>query len=95
MKSALCSYFKHTPVDQRYIIYLVPWKFTLMVPYRGKLRVLVPGAGLGRLAWDVASLGMIERRDRSWLRVNVHCHRIFMSRKRVLPLHAISIFLYP
>ncbi|PFH48332.1 hypothetical protein AMATHDRAFT_5912 [Amanita thiersii Skay4041] len=24
---------------------------------RGKLRVLVPGAGLGRLAWDVAALG--------------------------------------
>ncbi|KAF8625858.1 hypothetical protein AX17_006754 [Amanita inopinata Kibby_2008] len=24
---------------------------------RGKLRVLVPGAGLGRLAWDVANLG--------------------------------------
>ncbi|KAF8622452.1 hypothetical protein AX15_007002 [Amanita polypyramis BW_CC] len=24
---------------------------------RGKLRVLVPGAGLGRLAWDVARLG--------------------------------------
>jgi len=25
---------------------------------RGKLRVLVPGAGLGRLAFDVASMGM-------------------------------------
>lgn len=25
--------------------------------FRGKLRVLVPGAGLGRLAWDIANLG--------------------------------------
>lgn len=28
---------------------------------RGKLRVLVPGAGLGRLAWDVAKLGELMR----------------------------------
>ncbi|KAF5373492.1 hypothetical protein D9615_009483 [Tricholomella constricta] len=30
---------------------------TVPLEERGKLRVLVPGAGLGRLAWDVASMG--------------------------------------
>ena len=39
------------------------WMKTLSV--RGELRVLVPGAGLGRLAWDIAHLGKHTRLDKS------------------------------
>jgi hypothetical protein len=33
---------------------LIPFSF------RRKLKVLVPGAGLGRLAYDVAKMGMVQ-----------------------------------
>ncbi len=39
------------------------WMKTLFI--RGELRVLVPGAGLGRLAWDIAHLGKHTRLNES------------------------------
>ena len=38
-----------------------PDALTDIRPSRYKLRVLVPGAGLCRLAWDVANLGAVLR----------------------------------
>lgn len=34
---------------------------SVLMTIRAKLRVLVPGAGLGRLAYDIAGLGQPER----------------------------------
>ena len=59
---------------------------------RYNFRVLVPGAGLGRLAYDVAKLGrflslLFHFRDRFPV-------RLFVSGKRVFTLHAAHLILY-
>jgi hypothetical protein len=63
MKDALIEYFAAVPLEARSFPTFVKEFFLhlttiLYVIIRRKLRVLVPGAGLGRLAYEVAKLGM-------------------------------------
>ena len=56
MIDALTKHFSHVPPDERF----VPPQNSLSVltpTHRGNVRVLVPGAGLGRLAYDITKLG--------------------------------------
>ena len=58
---------------------------------RKRLRVLVPGAGLGRLAYDVASLGAFLASDSHTCTFEVHCSRFHMPRQRIFALHAFGL----
>ena len=63
-------------------------------PIRRTLRVLVPGAGLGRLAYDVAKLGM-HISAHTIVIFNIWESRIRLPRQRILALHAfILIFCF-
>lgn len=61
MKQALLAHFAHVPEEERYgercsqVFAAAAYECTCP---RVKLRVLVPGAGLCRLAWDVANMGL-------------------------------------
>lgn len=61
---------------------------------RTKLRVLVPGAGLGRLAYDVANMGMSLYVLLAPLINESGTPRIYMSGKRVFALYAPRFLLY-
>lgn len=67
MKEALLAHFAQVSDEERYHnLFLTPYLATLIRPsseYRSQLRVLVPGAGLCRLAWDVAKLGLCCKTD--------------------------------
>ena len=68
------------------------WHASSQTKSRHNFRVLVPGAGLGRLAYDVAKLGrflslLFRFRDRFFVRLCV-------SGKRVFTLHAARLVLY-
>lgn len=68
------------------------WPASSQTKSRHNFRVLVPGAGLGRLAYDVAKLG-------GFLCLLFHfCDRfsvrLFVSGKRVFTLHAARLVLY-
>lgn len=39
---------------------------------KGAVRVLVPGAGLGRLAFDIAKSGMQEKHNQNIVLINLH-----------------------
>lgn len=60
MKEALIKHFSDVPLEQRFDLTKThaPCSFVDHTTDRGSLRVLVPGSGLGRLAHDVASMGM-------------------------------------
>ena len=62
MKDALIEHFAAVSPEARSSSYFVKKLFVsdshFYVIFRRALRVLVPGAGLGRLAYDVAKLGM-------------------------------------
>ena len=63
MKDALIEYFAAVSPEARSFSYPCQGVFLHLttifyVIFRRSLRVLVPGAGLGRLAYDVAKLGM-------------------------------------
>jgi hypothetical protein len=60
--------------------------------FRHNFRVLVPGAGLGRLAYDVAKLG--ELSNYASQPINEPSIRIFLPRKRVFALYAAGFVLY-
>ena len=65
MKDALLAHFSDIPFKERCILTgscYFPSSLILFV-YRGNFRVLVPGTGLGRLAYDVASLGTSRHRS--------------------------------
>lgn len=63
---------------------------------KAKLRVLVPGTGLGRLAFDVANLGASGFRLRLLsVSINISCSRLPHSGQRVLSLHASGFILCP
>ena len=58
MIDALARHFSDIPPDERF----VPSRSSLIRcglihAHRSEIRVLVPGAGLGRLAYDIAKLG--------------------------------------
>jgi carnosine N-methyltransferase len=63
IKEALLEHFSDIPMHERYVrpgpssYQLVP----LSIKSRNNFRVLVPGAGLGRLAYDVAKLGRVPQ----------------------------------
>ena len=59
MKDALLAYFSDIPLEERYVRIGPPTLCSSFsqARYRHNFRVLVPGAGLGRLAYDVAKLG--------------------------------------
>ena len=58
MKDALVKHFSNVPEGERCgTVMLLRSCQDLTNSHRQKLRVLVPGAGLGRLAYDVAHLG--------------------------------------
>lgn len=59
IRDALLDHFAHVSIEERSVDSSVGTCFLFIHPFlsRRKLRVLVPGAGLGRLAWDVANLG--------------------------------------
>lgn len=62
--------------------------------HRGNIRILVPGAGLGRLAYDIAGLGKPHLPNVVLLfSSDISTTRIHLSRKRILPLHAPHFFL--
>lgn len=64
----------------------------MIVYSRTRLRVLVPGAGLGRLAYDVASLGAFSCVRFSYLGTfEVRCSRFHMPRQRIFALHAFGL----
>ena len=68
------------------------WHASSQTKSRHDFRVLVPGAGLGRLAYDVAKLGrflsfIFHFRDRFSV-------RLFVSGKRVFTLHVARLVLY-
>jgi carnosine N-methyltransferase len=70
----------------------ISWRASSQTKSRHNFRVLVPGAGLGRLAYDVAKLGR-------FLTLLFHfCDRfsvrLFVSGKRVFTLHAARLVLY-
>ena len=60
MKEALIQHFSDIPPEERYELKAkvsgIATSDALNL-CRRNFRVLVPGAGLGRLAWDVANLG--------------------------------------
>ncbi|KAG6806702.1 hypothetical protein H0H93_002580, partial [Arthromyces matolae] len=58
MKDALAKHFSNVPAEERFCpSQSIPPPLTYPANvYRNKLRVLVPGTGLGRLAYDVARM---------------------------------------
>jgi hypothetical protein len=70
------------------------WHASSQTKSRHNFRVLVPGAGLGRLAYDVAKLGtslslsfLLHSRDRFSV-------RLLVPGKRVFTLHVARLVLY-
>ena len=61
--------------------------------HRDNIRVLIPGAGLGRLAYDIAKLGKFQSYND--IPSDASTTRIHLSGKRILPLHALRVFLHP
>jgi carnosine N-methyltransferase len=59
VKDALLDHFSDIPMEERYGRTADPDAYLLKQTSRHNFRVLVPGAGLGRLAYDVAKLGRI------------------------------------
>ena len=58
MIDALTEHFSDVPLDERFVPSRnSPFCFELTHTHRGTVRVLVPGAGLGRLSYDIAKLG--------------------------------------
>ena len=58
---ALITHFSNTPLDERFVPSLnSPPLSGFIHAHRGEIRVLVPGAGLGRLAYDIAKLGKFQ-----------------------------------
>ena len=59
MKEALLAHFSDIPMEERYVPSRVgpPTLCSSEARFRHNFRVLVPGAGLGRLAYEVAKLG--------------------------------------
>jgi hypothetical protein len=64
MKDALEQHFANVSSEARSIASCLSTLVLALTPLssRRKLKVLVPGAGLGRLAYDVAKMGMIQSR---------------------------------
>ena len=85
--AALCRHTSGREVRRRATARVSPPSLTNRLQRRRNLRVLVPGAGLGRLAWDVANLGIyLPHVPRT--RCPLTGHRLRMPGKRVLALHA-------
>jgi carnosine N-methyltransferase len=57
MKDALLAHFSDIPPQERSVPCTINLPALNFDSRRGIFRVLVPGAGLGRLAFDIASLG--------------------------------------
>jgi carnosine N-methyltransferase len=63
MKDALVTHFADIPPEERYgLLHPLECHESSSGFSRHNFRVLVPGAGLGRLAWDVAKLGKTATR---------------------------------
>lgn len=62
MVDALTKHFSKVPLEERFVRSRNPLLCSgLTHAYSGNIRVLVPGAGLGRLAYDIAKLGNPNR----------------------------------
>lgn len=98
MVAALLDHFSDIPREER-------WEHGLCSSprvnadadalHRSNFRVLVPGAGLGRMAWDIANLGEYAQS----MKVNIaqrelEPFRFQLSRKWILALHAAVFVLY-
>ena len=96
-RSTCAALFRHTSrreVRRHTPDKVSPPSLTGRLQPRRNLRVLVPGAGLGRLAWDVANLG--THLPHVWkTRSPLTGHRLRLPGKRVLALHAPSLVLRP
>ncbi len=59
MKDALLAHFCDIPMEERYVYVGPPTSYSSFsqTRFRHNFHVLVPGAGLGRLAYDIAKLG--------------------------------------
>ena len=61
MIDALTKHFSDISPDERFVLQQSSLSCSgLTHPYRGNIHVLVPGAGLGRLAYDIAKLGTLN-----------------------------------
>ena len=86
--AALCRHTSGREVRRRATAKASPPSLTnRRVQRRRNLRVLVPGAGLGRLAWDVANLGIYLPHPRE-TRSSLTGRRLRLPGKRILALHA-------
>ena len=76
IKEALLAHFSDIPKEERYVRVGSPALCSSFsqVRFRHNFRVLVPGAGLGRLAYDVANLG--ERISYPFLRSSHQADRV-------------------
>jgi carnosine N-methyltransferase len=95
MKEALLAHFSDIPMKERYVPSRVGPPILRSsfseARFRHNFRVLVPGAGLGRLAYEVAKLG--ERISLSFDSATepTASLRIFLPRQRVFALHAADL----
>jgi hypothetical protein len=98
MKEALLAHFSDIPMKERYVPSRVGPPILRSsfseARFRHNFRVLVPGAGLGRLAYEVAKLG--ERISLSFDSATepTASLRIFLPRQRVFALHAVDLVLH-
>lgn len=60
IRDALLGHFSDIPMVERYDVFPSSQIEPSQTMHRHNFRVLVPGTGLGRLAYDVAQLGMLS-----------------------------------